>query len=195
VAYRRSVPLQRWLVDRRAVLTGLESLHATAGRPAQAALAHAYVLRMTAEFQGFVRDLHDLAIDVLVGRSGARPVLRDLLIATATRGRALDRGNANVRALQADFSRLGLLSFNDAIGARQPRWPGHDRKMYGELLQLRNCLAHGNAGQLDELRVRGLVDTLGWAGDCLPVLDRIADALDRAVWEHLEQHVGPDPWR
>jgi hypothetical protein len=195
VAYRRSVPLQRWLVDRRAVLTALESLHATAGRAVRGPLAQAYVLRMSAEFQGFARELHDLATEILVKRSGARPGLWSGLTVAATAGRALDRGNADLRALQADFRRLGLVSLNDAVGLMQPRWSHHDRKRYGELLELRNCLAHSDTRQLAELHDRGLVDTLVWARDCLPVLDRMAEALDRVLWEHLDQQVGPDPWR
>ena len=158
-------------------------------------MARAYVLRVVSEFQAFARDLHDLAAAMLVERSGVHPQFQSLLTGAATKGRGIDRGNADVRTLQGDFRRLGLSSLNGRMGTAQPRWQATDKNTYGDLIELRNSLAHGNASQLAELRTRGVLDTVSWARQRLPSLNLEARALDRVVWDHLRQTVRADPWK
>jgi hypothetical protein len=74
-------------------------------------------------------------------------------------------------------------------------WATKDSAAYADLIDLRNCLAHGNATQLAALRSRGVRDTLSWSRDRLPSLNRTARAMDRVVWDHLRQTIGQDPWR
>jgi hypothetical protein len=67
VPYSRSFPLSRWLGGRREAIEALAQAHAHLGevdgpgRPLEIGrpVAHAYVLRVVAEFQAFARDLHD----------------------------------------------------------------------------------------------------------------------------------------
>lgn len=165
------------------------------GRP----VAHAYVLRVVAEFQAFARDLHGLAAEKLVDLSSPQPQFRALLLTAATESRLIDRGNADLPSLQRDFRRLGLDGVNGRIGARNPSWADQssrrgDRALYGELIELRNALAHGNQGQLDTLRARGIADTVTWARARLAGLNRTARALDHIVWDHLESTFGTKPW-
>lgn len=164
------------------------------GRP----VAHAYVLRVVAEFQGFVRDLHDLAAERMVDLAGPAVPFRPLLIAAATEGRFIDRGNADVRSIEHDFRRLGISGLNGRLQTRTSRWaPPNDRgdrTVYQDLIELRNALAHGNQGQLDRLRSRGVADTVTWARRTLPALNRTARALDRTVWDHLRETFASDPW-
>lgn len=164
------------------------------GRP----VAHAYVLRVVAEFQAFVRDLHDLGAERMVDLAAPTAQFRPLLIAAATEGRSIDRGNADARSIEHDFRRLGITGLTARLQARSGRWApssgGGDRAVYRNLIELRNALAHGNQGQLDRLRARGTSDSVTWARRSLPALNRTARALDRVVWDHLRQTSGRDPW-
>lgn len=164
------------------------------GRP----VGHAYVLRVVAEFQAFVRDLHDLGAERLVDLAQPQAQFRPLLIAAATEGRLIDRGNADIRSIEQDFRRLGLGGLKGRIGALNARWDPQvgrgDQAYYQDLIELRNALAHGNQGQLDRLRRRGVADTVTWARNRLGGLGRTARALDRAVWDHLTGTFGTEPW-
>jgi hypothetical protein len=149
--YTRSFPLARWLDSRRKTIAILAQVHSQfreaegPGRPLEIGrpVGHAYVLRVIAEFQGYARDLHDLAAETMVGLSGADDVARAMLIRGITEGRMIDRGNADLH---------------------------------------------------DELRRRGVADTVSWARSRLPGLDRTARALDRIVWEHFHDTFRSDPW-
>jgi hypothetical protein len=113
VAYQSSPARKRWLSERRATVDVLETAHkhiskvSGHGRPLDLGrpVAHAYVL-VTAQFQGFVRDLHDLGALALVAAAGAPPQIASLLTGAIVEGRALDKGNATVPAIQNDFRRL-----------------------------------------------------------------------------------------
>lgn len=207
MGYHESFPLERWHGARREAIDTLAAAHVAMGevegpgRPLEIGrpIAHAYVLRVVAEFQAFSRDLHDLAAEKTVELSGAMPEHRPLLTTATTEGRYIDRGNADLRSLASDFKRIGISGVSRKIGALDGHWepaPGRrgDRGYYGDLIELRNCLAHGNQSQLDRLRERGVPDTVTWARKRLPGLDRTASALDRVVWQHLTTSFATDPW-
>jgi hypothetical protein len=163
------------------------------GRP----VGHAYILRVVAEFQGFVRDLHNLGVEKLVDLSNPDPPYRALL--APAQGRLIDRGNADARTIESDFRRLGISGFRSRLRALSPKWdqpPGRrtDQADYQALIELRNALAHGNQGQLDRLRARGVADTITWTRARLPGLNRTARALDRLVWDHMVTTFGQEPW-
>jgi len=205
--YSRSFPLSRWLGPRREAIEALAQAHAQLGevdgpgRPLEIGrpVAHAYVLRVVAEFQAFARDLHDLAAESMVGMSEVSANSQAMLIAAATLGRMIDRGNADLRSLDQDFRRIGISGISGRIASHSARWsPAKawrgDQAFYQDLIELRNALAHGNQQQLDRLRSRTVLDTLSWAKDRLPGLDRTARALDRVVWDHLRSAFGRNPW-
>ena len=54
----------------------------------------------------------------------AAPVaqFRPILIAAATEGRLIDRGNADVRSIEQDFRRLGIGGLNSRLQARNTSW-------------------------------------------------------------------------
>lgn len=164
------------------------------GRP----VGHAYILRVVAEFQAFARDLHDLAAERIVHLAGPGAPYRPLLVAAATEGRLIDRGNADVRSLEQDFRRLGIRALKGKLTARNHLWDPPsgrgDQAYYQDLIELRNALAHGNQGQLDRLRTRGVADTVSWTRSRLPGLDRTARALDRIVWDHIKATFHVEPW-
>jgi len=206
VAYTRSIPLTQWLGSRRTAIVTLAEAHAVMGevdgpgRPREIGrpIGHAYVLRVVAEFQAFVRDLHDLAAERVVNLATSQAQYRALLIGAATEGRLIDRGNADLRSIEQDVQRLGIGGLNGKIGALNSRWAHPsgrgDRAYYQDLIELRNALAHGNQVQLDRLRARGIADTVTWARARLPGLDRTGKALDRIVWNHLVSTFGREPW-
>lgn len=209
MAYAPSFPLQRWRTDRRAAIDTLAEAHAHIGeldgpgRPLEVGrpVAHSYIVRVIAEFQAFARDLHDLAIQAIVDGSAASPNFRALLTSAAREGRGIDRGNAGLRTLQSDFRRLGLQGLQGEIQQRDGYWKGDDahhrrgdKAYYEDLIKLRNAIAHGNQHDLDELRQHEVRDTVSWARDRLPGLDRMARAMDRAVWDHLRTATGNEPW-
>jgi hypothetical protein len=209
VAYSPSFPLGRWRTERRAAIDTLAEARAHIGeldgpgRPLEVGrpLAHAYVVRVVAEFQAFTRDLHDLAAAQIVTGSGAAAAFQPVLIAAATEGRGIDRGNAGMRTLPSDFRRFGLRGLNGEIGKRNAYWienqqpPRHgDKAYYEERIRLRNAVAHGNQTELDELRGDGVLDTVTWARLRLPGLGRMASAMDRTVWDHLTHATGNEPW-
>jgi len=207
VPYSESFPLVRWLGPRREAIVALAQAHAQfgnvggPGRPLEIGrpVAHAYVLCVVAEFQAFVRDLHDLAAGRLVALSNADAASQAMLITAATEGRLIDRGNADLRSIKDDFRRIGLRRITGQIEARNARWVTEgtrrgDQAFYQDLIELRNALGHGNQQQVDRLRARGVFDRVTWARARLPGLDRTARALDRIVWDHLHRTFGGNPW-
>lgn len=207
MAYSPSYPLLRWRGDRQDAIGTLATAHAAMaevgghGRPLELArpIAHAYVLRVVAEFQAFARDLHDLTADRITVLSGARSDHRPMLKNAATEGRYLDRGNADLRSLTNDFMRLGIGGLSSKIRVRSRHWSSSanrrgDAAYYADLIELRNCLAHGNQTQLAGLRARNVPDTITWTRHRLAGLGRTASALDRIVWDHLVATFETEPW-
>lgn len=201
IRYQRSLALDGWQGSRRQSLEVLELANrhvgriAGPGRPSDIGrpLAHAYVLQLVGDFQGFARQLHDLAAQALIASSGADGRHHAELVLAVTRGRALDRGNADLRALQQDFRRLGIDSLRQRLSTVDNRWQA-DRIALEQLTELRNAIAHGHTGQIAELRRRGIRDTRSWARSRRPHLARIAAALDRVVWDHLHETFEREPW-
>lgn len=108
-----SIAYQAWVgvraqnldVQRRAH----RALHGTGPgvRAATAQIHQAYVLRISARFQGFYRDLHTECLDLLLMRisdSSVRAMVRSGLLLD----REFDRGNPNPGNIGSDFARLGL---------------------------------------------------------------------------------------
>lgn len=205
--YSRSFPLVRWLGDRRDSISTLAQAHAEfgkvsgPGRPLEIGrpVAHAYVLRVVAEFQAFVRDLHDLGAQTMVARSNADISSQAMLIAAATESRMIDRGNADLRSIEQDFRRLGVRGIRAQLASHNKRWNKTatyrgDQAYYQDLIELRNALAHGNQRQVEGLSTQGVFDRVTWARERLPGLNRTARALDRIVWDHLHSTFGGNPW-
>lgn len=125
--------------------------------------------------------------------AGVPPAYSALLIGGLVMGRGIDRGNATLSVIKSDFRRPGLARFD--LSHPDPRWVQGDKTRFDELLRLRNALAHGNQRELEALRTTGVRDTVSWARRRLPVLNRVARAMDELVWDHLRKVLGTDPWR
>src|SRR5712692_7621769 len=108
-----SLSLHEWFAERAGTLDDLENAHRSvrgSGPGARAAtqqINQAYALLLSAQFQGFCRDLHSECADHLVVPV-TDPDLREMLRDNLLFGRKIDRGNPNPSNLGADFGRLSL---------------------------------------------------------------------------------------
>jgi len=152
------------------------------------------LLRLAAEFQGFVRDLHDLASGVFAEwtapmNAAASNVVRSRL----TEGREIDRGNAHPGSLGRDFGRFGF-DLWPALAARDVRSTGHNASLE-RLNTARNALAHADATKLAGLRAQGFPVTLRtyrrWERD----VRQLTGNLDAEVGSQLGRLFSrPSPW-
>lgn len=204
LAYSRSAALQDWFGHRREELRAIEEAHQQvaqttpgAGHPLRRGgdqIAQAFIVRMYAEFQGFVRALHDVAILAFVRGSQVPVQHRPPVINAANDGRRLDQGNAGLDAIKKDFRRIGVSDLGTQLAALNLRH-ADDKGRYEQLTDLRNALAHGNSDQLRGLVAAGNKPTLTWGRRTLPSLNRMASAIDRAVWNHVRTAFPAiDPW-
>jgi hypothetical protein len=107
--------LNQWCTTRRARLDELYAAHTAVGgagpgrRSATAQLNWSIALCLASEFQGYVRDLHDEASEVLIDRAYvATPAHESVLRNVLTLNRELNKGNATRSNLKQDFSRFGF---------------------------------------------------------------------------------------
>lgn len=204
--YGRSPALVEWFHSRRANIDELARAHALVGsvgrgagpgRPPKAGteqINEALVLRVTTEFQGFVRDLLDLAVIRLVRGSGCAVPFQAQVITAATRNRMIDRGNPHLDAIREDFGRLGLTGLGAQLAVTNTSHAA-DVSSLKQLVELRNALAHDDRDKLLTLERQGIRATRAQATAARASLGRMARALDKLVWDHLlSLFPTSDPW-
>jgi hypothetical protein len=205
--------LEKWAAERSAALDSLEDVHGKVTgrqRGRQRATEHlnrALFVALSAEFQGFCRDLHeDAAIHITASISLApqnakiAPVVLSALVrerslslsAKSRKERRLDTGNANVDALATDYSMLGIDLWADLTKkypARTPKWKAN----LDSLNEVRNGVAHSDAAKLVSAhREYGLTlrTFRGWRSS----LNGAVHAMDRVVRAYLLDLTGSEPW-
>jgi hypothetical protein len=185
---------QHWATVRAASLDEIEAAHRALGgtgpgrRVATQQINFAYAILLSAQFQGFCRDLHVECADFLAGFIPL-PALRDLCRADLHGNRRLDRGNPNPGTIGADFARLGL-TFWPTVEAHDSR----SRQRKGSLEELnewRNAIAHQDfsSPRLGGARLQ-LRQVRDWRNAC----DSLAVSFDQVMREHLRTVVGSAPW-
>jgi len=185
-------------------VTELRRAHALLGNPEPRAgrppgtgaqqINDALVLRIVTEFQGFVRDLLDLATSTLVRGSGSLAQHQTRLTSAMSSDRWIDRGNPHLDTVRKDAERLGIASLGSQLLARNPTHDS-DARLLKELVQLRNALTHGDQDRLRRLAQRGIRPTIGYVDAAHACLDRYAGALDEIFWDHLiGLFPAVDPW-
>src|SRR5580692_2284696 len=108
-----SLALIRWRTERTASLDEIEHVHRSVlgiGAPRRAAMQQlnlAYTLLLSAEFQGFCRNLHTECA-AAVARVLPSTVLEELMLDSLLLGRKLNTGNPNPGNIGADFGRFDL---------------------------------------------------------------------------------------
>lgn len=155
----------------------------------------ALAVRLAAEFQGYARELNDLAWDSVLASTAQYkvPAVEALVRTQLTAGRKLDTGNATPSNIAQDFGRLGILKLWDTLKTVNPR-----AKEWQETLELlntaRNGFAHGDEVKIVKLKQDGhsinQQKIKSWLGD----LDKLATLLDDVIYRYLLNLTGVPPW-
>jgi hypothetical protein len=207
-----SAALIAWQGERKDRIDDLFDLHARVGgtgpgrRRRLEELNHAVILKLAAEFQGFARDLHQVASEKVAAQlSGQNADVERVLLRSLTLNRKLDGANANAGNLGEDFRRLGVTLWaslkEDRSGAVRPKaFVAHMR--LEALNMLRNAIVHSNA-TVDLQHAIGLLEGLWRSGGGAKVasariyvrknevqairvsLDYLAKEMDRLVAEQI----------
>ncbi len=137
-----SASLQLWQKDRLSRLKEVDSQCSASMSlvPAQPTLVEenlrAYVLLLSAHFQGFCRDLYTECANIIASK--VRPRLKFLILDQFSAQPQLDRGNPSPENLKKDFSRFGFkLNFESADPANSDRI-----FKLNKLINWRNVAAH-----------------------------------------------------
>ena len=134
-----SLSLQRWFAERAGSLNDIESAHRSVhgsgpgARAASQQINQAYAVLLTAQFQGFCRDLHSESADHFV-MPITNPDLRDMLRDNLVFGRKIDRGNPTPGNPGSDFNRFNLAFWSRVECApvperRAPDCPGRTERL------------------------------------------------------------------
>ncbi len=141
-----------------------------------------YVVLLSAHFQGFCRDLHMEAAQVIASK--VRGTLQLLIQAQLTASLALDRGNPNLSNLKKDFDRFGFtLDLPNADTANPARLQD-----LSQLNEWRNIAAHH--GVVPPGGLPTLTDLQRWRNSC----DGLATSLDRIMYNQLRRLLRRAPW-
>jgi hypothetical protein len=163
-------------------------------RVGTAQLNWSMVLRLAGEFQGYARDLHDLAVDHLVQSLAPQgSPLASMLRTNLTRSRELDRGNAHPGSLGSDFERLGFRLW-PALGQMDSRAQKWNIEL-SAINRARNAIAHAEDQKLATLATEGWPMQLRTIKRWRSSLDGLARCMDRVVAESLVALTGKGaPW-
>jgi hypothetical protein len=148
-----------------------------------------YAVLLSAEFQGFCRNLHSECADRLID-SVAPATRAAVLRAQCFHGRKLDTGNPNPGNLGADFNRYALDFWSEVLALD----PGHAARLHrlAMLNAWRNAIAHHNYDPtaLGGTMLLTVAKVRDWQSDC----DAFATAFDAVMRNHLQATTGVSPW-
>ncbi|MDL2075543.1 HEPN domain-containing protein [Streptomyces sp. GXMU-J15] len=154
----------------------------------------ALVLRLSAEFQGYARELNDLAWDHIMSTcSIPLPQVEAVIQSRIAANRKLDTGNATPSNLAEDFKKLGIPKLWDVlkqVDNRAPDW----NKLLELLNTARNGFAHADEVKVAALKAQGHSINLRKIKKWLRELDELASALDDVVRGYLITLTGTAPW-
>ena len=179
----------RWQNDRLPRLAAVDGqcAAALARVPAQPDLVEenlrAYVLLLSAHFQGFCRDLYTECAQQIVQRT--RPSLRLLVQRQFTAHLKLDRGNPNSQNINEDFERFGFTP--DLVSAA----PGNPVRLQdlAALNRWRNVAAHQSAVPAGAPALQ-LPLLQAWRHSCAG----LAVSLDGIMYNEFRRILRRKPW-
>jgi hypothetical protein len=191
-----STAYRRWSTVRARALDEMARAHVALGgtgpgrRYATQQVNQAYAVLLASQFQGFCRELHSECVTHVLQVIAPPPALWPLAWAEFTRGRRLDRGNANPDGLKEDFERLGI-KFWPEVEGHDPRNTAR-RAMLEELNRWRNAIVHQD---LDPAKLGGsailrLAQVRQWRRAC----HRLPRSFDAVLHRHLQTQTGAAPW-
>ncbi len=179
--------LSQWRADRMARLSQIDAqCVACAAIPANPQLidenCRAYILLLSAHFQGFCRDLYTECAQIVASR--VRLTLRVLVQEQFTARCQLDHGNPNIDNLKKDFGRFGLILRMAVHDPANQLRLGH----LNALNEWRNIAAHH--GTVPPAGLPSLATIQGWRDSC----DGLANSLDDIMYNHLRRILRRRPW-
>lgn len=191
--------LAEWFGTRAARLDRLVDAHRAVAGPGPGRrwlteeVNHALIVRLAGEFQGYCRDLHDEAVEVVTASAASSPpAIVEILRAGLIDGRQLDRGNATWSNVCNDFARLGL-SLADEVKSRHPARYSSWVDKVGCLNAARNAIAHHDRAGLAACQAQQPL-TLGTFTTWRSALRGVSAAMETAVGAYLRSMTGAAPW-
>lgn len=177
---------QAWTTHRQHRIAELLDAHAQMGgsgrgrRGRTEQVNWALTARLTGEFQGFARDLHDEASDVFASRVGSEnAALRATLAALLKSDRQIDKRNPMPEALAHDFDRFGFQLW-PALRSIDMRNKDREQKLKA-LVEARNAVSHDDTAKLTRLERDGYPIRLATIRSWRSTLDGLARQMDRVV--------------
>ena len=186
--------LGQWSSERSEALDEIENAHLSVGgsargrRYATQQINHAYATLLSAQFQGFCRDLHSECVEHIL--LGERPGLQRYIRSQFLWGRTLDRGNPNPGNIGTDFGRFGVAFWSRV---RADHHLNERRQQYLEELNAwRNAIAHQDfdLARLGGTTVLHLATVRQWRS----ALDHLAVTFDNVMFSYLQTLIGTAPW-
>jgi len=176
-------------------LDEIEASHAAVGgtargrRFATLQINQSYAVMVSAQFQGYCRDLHDECVShfvAMISPAILRTTVRQLL----SQNRQLDRGNPNPGNLGSDFNRFGL-PFWPSVQAKDRRARTWQTRL-AMLTDWRNAIAHQDFDPhgLHGISTLTLQHVKEWRRAC----QGLARTFDRTMRDHLQAVSGNAPW-
>lgn len=188
-----SASLHHWRTVRCIALDEIVSAHKSIGgggpgrRYATEQINHAYAVLLSAQFQGFCRDLHFECTRHLVQGIGP-PALQSICRDSLVRARNLDRGNPNPGNIGSDFKTLGLEFW---VEVRSLDSRNASRQAYLEgLNSWRNAIAHQDYSKLSGGSKLQFKQVRAWRAAC----NQLAVAFDEVLCQHVLKITGNQPW-
>jgi hypothetical protein len=187
---------RRWITTRATALDEIKNAHASVGgtrrgrRYATQQINQSYAVMIASQFQGFCRDIHFESVEHLITMLAPSGFLKPLVLAEFTRGRQLDRGNAQPASIGADFHRLGIDIWTELRNYDQRNV---SRKgMLDSLNKWRNAIAHQDfqAAALGGVTTLRLAQVQQWRRAC----HHLARGFDVVMGRHLQMLTGMSPW-
>jgi hypothetical protein len=194
-----SLALTKWQGLQRAALDDLENAHQQVGgigpgrRYRTQQLDYAYIVMLAAQFQLFVRNLHDEAAQHLAATADPATAANAIL-AGLTQGRSLDYGNANPGTIGNNFLRIGLGMW--VVLEKKDKRNKDRQKRLEQLNVWRNGVAHQSFDWgKEQLKTVGktkatLVYIRRWRAAC----EALSAQFDEVVHDHLVAITGTPPW-
>lgn len=183
-----------WSSVRVKKLDQIEAAHATVGghgpgrRYATEQINHAYAVLLSAQFQGYCRDLHSESADYLSQNVGS-PLLQDMMHESMIQNRKLDRGNPNPSNIGADFGRFAMAFWYQVQNLDHRNLKRQNR--LEELSLWRNAIAHQDFNRLgSQSKSLKLSRVRAWRKAC----EHLAQSFDEVMCNQIQCATNARPW-
>ena len=188
-----SLAFDIWAEDRRQRLEEIARAHRAVGgskrgrRFATNQINQAYAMLLSAEFQGFCRDLHSECVDFLAN-SVQSAVVSSILRESLSENRKLDVQNPTPGNLGGDFKRFGI-RFWDQVRAYDTR-NVHRQQELERLNLWGNAIAHQDFTKVGGSMSLQLATVQKWHRTC----SGLAVSFDEVLRIHFQRIMGASPW-